>query len=508
MPTTKATFEQYTKISRGINVFARDTMLTEEESVIGLNVWGVGKQSIRKRPGTKLLATISAVSKVDGIASYVTNSVRELLALAGGTLYKVQTGTPTSISGKTYTSGLRTDFCQAGGKVFIQNGTDNLSEYAGSTIADTTNGQKGKWLIYYKSSLWTAGLSTDNTRLYRSGTDTKLGDFTYNVSTNPLATSVFVGKDDGQAITGFFKHQDYLYVVKERSLWRVTQAADASGTISLELIDPARGADSHFTIDSVENDVFFLNEKGIFSMGYEPNILDQIRTNVISLRVDPKLKAIQKSRLDDTCAIYSDNHYYLSYTSGGGTYNDTILCYDRQRLGFWEWPISANCFSEFKNSDGYTYLYYGSSTDGKIYYFDETTKTDNGVAFSSAWRSPNYSLTGNLNQQKFINHVVLYFGRMRGQVTLNVYVDGTLHKTETITLGAGESGALGTQTLGTEILGVGGDSSTSSSDRFKVAINKMGSNVALEIIDSQLYSWELNAIEFAFVPITRFYIKT
>ena len=60
--------------------------------------------------------------------------------------------------------------------------------------------------------------------------------------------------------------------------------------------------------------------------------------------------------------------------------NDTILVYDRQRLGWWEWQIAgsdgsyigANCFAEWKNTNGETKLYFGSPIDGNIYYFDQT----------------------------------------------------------------------------------------------------------------------------------------
>lgn len=495
-------------VGKGLNIFARDTMTLENECVVADNIWSVGKNSVSKRIGTKLLATIASVSNINGLATYYNGATRELLAMAGGKIYKVHTGTASQIGSTTWTSGLRTDFTQAGGKVFINNGTDVLREYNGTTIADTTNGQKGTMLLYYKGCLWTAGDPAYPTRLYRSGSDTKLGDFTYNASTNPLATSIFVGKDDGQNITGIFKHQDFLYVAKERSLWRVSQSADASGTLSLELIDPARGTDAHQTLDTVDNDQFMFNEMGLFATGYEPSILDQIRTNIISLRIDSRIKNIQKNRLPEVCGIFHDNHYYLSFTSGGGNNNDRVMVYDRQRLSFWEWYVNANCFASYKNTSGHTYLYYGSSTDGKIYYFDETANTDDTTIYTGIWKSPPYSL-GDYFQEKFFLQVLLYVGRTPGILEINVYVDGNLHKSKPLTIGNVGFSGIGITSIGVEKVGVGGGgiyiTDTGGSTPIKIPINKTGRNIQIQITESTSGGFELNALEILYKPLEKIY---
>ncbi len=496
-------------LGKGINTFTRDTMIRESETPLASNVWAVGKNSIRKRPGYRKMCEVAGANEVSGLGTYYSSSARELLIMAGGKLYKEDDGSATRIGTQTWTADKRTDMCQAGGKVYIQNGTDALREYNGTTTADTTNGIIGKFVIFYKGCLWTAGNSTYPTRLYRSGSGDKLGDFTYADPDNLLATSVYVGKDDGQKITGLFKHQDYLYITKENSIWRATQSSDASGTITLELVDPGRGCVQHQTIDTVENDIFFFNDKGTFAFGYEPNIVDQIRTNIVSLRVDDKIKAIQKSRLEDVCAIFFDNHYYLAYTSGGGGHNDKILVYDRQRLGWWEWDVGVNIFTEFKDSNGYSRLYFGSPTDGKVYYFDLTAKSDNGTAITTNWKTGKWSFKDYI-QQKFFHNVMLYFGKERGKVTIKTYIDGVLHTTQEETLGAGATGGIGTQVVGVEKVGVsGGSSGEASSDKVKVSLNKMGSSLQIQISDSENEKvWELNAIEGILTLINKNYIKT
>lgn len=516
-------------LGKGINTFTRDTMLKENECAEGYNVWATGKNSIEKRPGIVKLCTIAGVDQIDGLGTYYNGTTRELIAMAGGVLYKVHTGTATALSAapasaNVFTTKNRTDFCQAGGSLFVTNGVEDIRKYSGDAIRTFTGTINAKYLIFYKSCLWAAGNNTAGygSRLYRSGngatTAAAVGNFTYSTA-NPLATSVDISQSDGQDLKGFFKHQDFLYALKERSLWRVSVGTDSGGTITQELVDPARGTDSHFSIDTVDNDNFMFNEMGVYATGYEPNILDQIRTNIVSLRVDQKLKQIEKSRLDDVVGIYFDNHYYLSYTSGGGGSNDTILVYDRQRLGWWEFQVSdssgnltgANCFSEYKNTSGETKLYFGSATDGSIYYFDDTIKQDAGWSIITQFKGANMSF-GDYSQEKFFQQALLYFGKTPGTPTINVYIDNTLAASKTVSVGTSGTAGEGNEMIGVGMIGVGGGSldivDSGGGDFIKIPLNKMGRCIQFEIEEEDLTgtkSWELNAIHVHFKPLNAAY---
>jgi hypothetical protein len=501
-------------------------MLKENESPEALNVWAVGKNSVAKRPGVVKLCTIAGGNPIDGLGAFYNGATRKLIAMCGGALYDVTSGTATALSASpltagTFTSGNRADFCQAGGSLFVANGVENIRVIDSSyTVRDQTGSVVAKYMIFYKSCLWATGnpSSGNETRLYRSGSDTNIGNFTYGVTANPLATSVYISQSDGQYVTGMFKHQDYLYVTKERSLWRSNVGTDTYQLITNELIDPARGCDSHHSIDSVDNDNFMFQEQGVYATGYEPNILDQIRTNIVSLRIDTDLKSIQKSRLNDVEGIYFDNHYYLSYTSGGGSVNDIIKVYDRQRLGWWEFQIAINdvftgasCFSEFKNASGETKLYFGSPVDGSIYYFDDTVKQDSGYAIITTYKTPKLSF-GNYAQMKFFLDVELYFGRTPGNPTVNVYVDGTLAATTTVQLGTTGSAGSGIEKTGVGKTGVGGGSLTpvdsGGGDFVRIPIGQSGRNIQVEITDEDLTgtkSWEINAIVYNLKKLSNLY---
>ena len=584
---------EFEDLGKGINMFTRDTMIADNESMDGWNVWAVGKNSLAKRPGVVKFGEVAGVSKIDGLGAYYNGSTRKLLAMAGGSLYDVTTGSAVAVSASpasagVFTSGNRADFCQAGGNVYIANGVESVRKFDGTTVRDQAGSIVAKYLMFYKASLWAWGNPTagNETRLYRSGTDYNIGNFTYqnsktgtnttltanklvdsagnfssanvtvgvkvnNLTTgkdavitnidsttvlsldtdifgtlgtaysilnNAWATSKYISQSDGQILNGAFKHQDYLYPVKERSLWRANVGTDAYGLITLEMVDPARGCDSHHSIDTVENDNFMFNEIGVFATGYEPNILDQIRTNIVSLRIDPKLKSIQKSRLPNVEGIFFENHYYLSYTSGGGTFNDTFSVYDRQRLGWWEFQVAglngtyigANCLCEWKDPNGQTRLYFGSPIDGSIYYFDATSKSDPGYNITTSWVSKKFGLEKNLSQVKFFLDCELYFGKTAGNITIQVYIDGELAETLTTQIGNTGTAGEGIASIGTEIIGVGGGSlelaDSGGGDFVQIPLSAPGRNIQIKITDTTFdKSWELNGLIFHYKPLSELY---
>jgi len=510
---------KYLKIkdfAKGLNTFERDTMLKDTESAQATNVMATGSASITKRSGVSKLGEIAGVSQVDGLGTYTTGATRGLLAMAGGKLYRVETGTAVQVSAlvatATYasgwTSGLRTDFCQAGGYVFISNGTDGMRQYNGTNYYETTNGVVAKYMIYYKNCLYAAGNTTWESRVYRSGSGTYLGNFTYSTA-NTLAATFDVSINDGQKVTSFFKHQDYLYVTKNRTIHRLSVGSDALGLLSSELVDPARGAETHWASDAVENDIFIFNEQGVHAMGYEPNYLDQIRTKIVSKRVDPNILNVQKTQLDSVTAMYSGGRYYMAYTAGGGTSNDSMLVYDRLRSSWWLYSLAAECMTEYQNTSGYTYLYYGSPTDGSIYYINDAVLSDNAWTIPTVWKSPKLSMDDYV-QSKFFLKVEFYVGKKSGTIDIAAYVDGTLIKSKTIDIGNTGLAGEGVSPIGTSLIGVGGGgleiSDSGGSSVVELLVNKMGRNIQLEIQDNTSdKSWELNAVEVSYVPINQFF---
>ena len=508
---SKIKYLKQEKLSKGLNLYSRATMLTNEESTEATNVMAIGQYSIGKREGIVKLLKIGS-SKIDGIGTfYKTDGTRKLMAMSGGKLYTVETGSAEQVTGagSAFSSGRRTDFCQAGANVFISNGTDTMRQYDGSTATVTVNGVILKNLIYHKNCLYGIGNSSYGSRLYRSGTDAKLGDFTYHDPNNLFATSIYISNNDGQDCISLFKYEDKLFVAKNKSLYRVMVGSDDVGTLAIEQVDSGRGADTHWATDSVENNVFFYNQTGLHSFGYEPNYLDQLRTKIISLRIEKRLKLLDKSALENVCGLYSNGKYYLSFRSSGTAHNNVVMVYDKYRTGFWEYTLNANCFCEYKDDDGNERVYFGSSTDGSIYYFDDTAKNDDGVAFQTRWKSPKYSIA-DYTQSKFILKVLLYIGKKIGDFTVSAYVDDELVISKNVLVSNYLGSGIGVDQIGVGIIGVGSPVDTvyeqTGSDVVQLPINKMGRNIQLVIEDNNTNkSWELNNIDIALVKLNKYY---
>lgn len=73
----------------------------------------------------------------DGAHEFVkSDGTTELIAIANGTAYKsTDGGSWTSISGATFTAGLKCYFLQIAGYLYIANGTDSLARYNGTTLS-------------------------------------------------------------------------------------------------------------------------------------------------------------------------------------------------------------------------------------------------------------------------------------------------------------------------------------------------------------------------------------
>lgn len=134
----KKTPESVTGFVGGLNTFQdetviRDGELTEAKNII-LNIDGISP-----RPGTDDYGNDGSDSRVWGLTGfYLSNGTREFIRTSGGKLKKLSSSSWTQIGSTSYTDSLRNNYVQARDRLYIFNGTDNLSYYDGSTITTYT----------------------------------------------------------------------------------------------------------------------------------------------------------------------------------------------------------------------------------------------------------------------------------------------------------------------------------------------------------------------------------
>lgn len=122
----------------GNNTFSLATELKGNELAQMTNVELYGKRSIRpRRGGVSLGNAVGAAGRIDGIFQYKEGAANQLLALNAGTLKKYNSATSgwDSISGSSFTTGLRTRAVKMRGALYFGNGTDNFTKYGGSVLA-------------------------------------------------------------------------------------------------------------------------------------------------------------------------------------------------------------------------------------------------------------------------------------------------------------------------------------------------------------------------------------
>lgn len=483
-----------TSFAGGLNTAVSATKVKESESPSLQNVEFTENGLPSKRRGTDLYGD-APDSDVLGLGSlYMADGTRYHVRASGTSLYYLSGDTWTAITGLALTAGKNMNFVQARGALYGFNGTDKMAKWTGSGGAtQPAYGVTASFGIYYKNRLIASGNATAPTRVYMSssknadtftglsgtataGGATTLTDtgkswttnefeglklyvtagtgagqyrtvasntatvltVTESWTTNPDNTSQYtveggdtidIAKDDGQAVTGLAKFENKLLIFKERSVYSMT--FDDVGPI-VELVSASYGCVSHRSIDSVENDVFFLAQDGVRTIGYVPNIVGQLRTNLLTLPVKGEIDNINPAYYGNCCAIYHDNLYILAYPRGSSAVNDRMLAFSTV-YGCWTaWTgMGANCFNQFIDTDGREKLYYGDERSGQACRMLSDNYTDGATeAIDAYWYSKQFDM-GNPALKKGAVFIDFQVRALNGTLGLDVILDGAVTQLST-----------------------------------------------------------------------------
>lgn len=305
---------------------------------------------------------------------------------------------------------------------YVDNGSDTPQESFTPPEGNSTGGQKGKYVAMYKDSLFIFGDSSNPSRLYYSGGGDQIENFTIGGG----GGFIDISKNDGQVGTGMIVFKNSLIVFKERSTYQFSFTSD--GLPQVVQVNPVVGCIAPRSIAAVENDVFFLSERGIFTVGNEAGFaFDVLRTNELSARVRSVVQTIDPAYVSNASAIYATaankNLYILSYTPSGSTTNSKALVFDRERNGWVKWTnIQANCWATWKDSTSTTHYLYGDDSSG---YLKEvlTGTTDFGAGIHGYFYLKGEPFNG-IHQYKNLKDVDVVLRRPSGSISLTVVKDG------------------------------------------------------------------------------------
>ena len=191
--------------------------------------------------------------------------------------------------------------------------TTNVGVWA----ANTGTLPNGKYITYHDNRVFVAGVPASPNTLYWSDI-TKPRDWL-----SPNGGSTQIDPEDGLAITGIGKVGPYLLVFKPRKTYLVTD----SNTGAYRRISTNIGCIANRSIVETDNGTFFLSEDlGVC-------LTDGNSFSIVSGPMRSLLSQIPPGSLANACAIFKDNSYYISFTTG--TVNDYILQYDVTTQTWW-----------------------------------------------------------------------------------------------------------------------------------------------------------------------------
>ena len=511
--------------SKGLNNLVSPSLIDNKEFSDMQNMEYDEGGVIRKRAGYVAVGNILAAAR--GLGTFSTESSNYMVTIDGTQLKYRTSGNWSTATGDTFTAAKDTAFTQARLKLFIWNGTDGGAYFDGSAVTRPGTMPKAKFSVYYQNKHIAAGVDGQPSRLYISNL-TNAADFTVttggtqpqpdstndseNGNPNVPGATVFAGtpalteanvldirKNDGDKITALGVFQDVLIVFKERSIFQVT--FDSSGNPTVTPVTYATGCVSHKSVVNIENDISFMSREGHRVLGNEPQFFTAIRTQVLSIRIQPSMDAINKQYYSRCNGIYFDNKYILAYPVGSSAISKTMT-YDRRFQAYSLWTnFNAQSMVRYIDSSNNEDLYFLDDGGTQVYKRVAGTYNDNGAAIEAYVVSKAQDL-GNPDITKFWVDLRLIFRRLSGQITFTVYQDDGVTVGSAV-IGTISSRGMGLNMLGTVILGVDGEApSTSTTASFIDNPQSIGLNLDSRTIKYKIYN---NRVDENFVLLGTIY---
>lgn len=436
--------------SRGLNLLIADILSNDKEATIGTkNIEYVEGGAARKRMGyTTTGSGLTAAPK--GLAPYISESSNYVIASDAGTLKKYQSGTWSALTGAvTLDATANITMTPIFQKTYAWDGVSGGLVFDGTTVTRPGTMPKAKFSVIYKGYHVASGTPGQPFRLYFSPISEPSrftraaavggGAIELNDATNVPGATVFTGdntpqaidinKNDGQKVTGLGFFQDVLIVFKENSIYQLY--FNASGSFVVERISSSYGAVCHTAIASVENDCYFLTDKGVYVLGNEPNFYASIRTNELSSRIKNLLQRINPAHWEKCRAYYYDDRYFLTVPLDANTTCNAVIVYDRRFYAWAYWTnINAETFLAFKDRDvdGRMHFYFTEYGATNMAEFTPGVYNDKGAAIEASFITRAFE-GKMLDRNKYWYSIRPIFRQTTGSVNISfISEDGSIGK--------------------------------------------------------------------------------
>lgn len=455
--------------SRGLNLLVAPELVNDKEFTAGTkNIEYVEGGGASKRMGYTTVGS-GLVNPTNGLGQYMSEASNYILTSDGGVIKKYQSGVWTALPGSiTLDTNANVTFTSLFQKTYAWDGVNGGVVWDGTTLTRPGTMPKSKFSVTYKGYHVSSGTPGQPFRLYfapsnepsrftNSVVPSNPTDVALNDATNVPGATVFAGdassraidinRNDGQKVVGLGFFQDLLIVFKERSIYQLY--FNSSNGFVVERISGSYGAVSHSSICSVENDCYFLTDKGVYVLGNEPNYYAAIRTNELSSRIRPLIEQINPAKFEQCRAVYWKDRYFLTVPMTTSTVNNSVIVYDRRFYAWAEWTnLNANDFLVFtdKDIDGKSHFYFTDSLVARLNEFTPGVWSDNGQPINQVIRTRAFE-GKNIELEKYWKSMRPIFRKAIGDVSVSYITEyGTSGRA--LTLSAEQIGGMGIDNIG------------------------------------------------------------
>lgn len=393
--------------SRGLNLLIADILANDKEATQGTkNIEYVEGGAARKRMGYRETGIGGLTNSPKGLGAFMSEASSYPVTSDGGVLKKFDGGTWTQLAGTvTLDTTANISLTSLFERTYAWDKTNGGVVFNGTTVTRPGTMPRAQDSEIFKGYHVAFGVPGQPFRLYfappkepsrftRTSAPTDPNDVGLNNATEVPGATVFSGddtpraidinKNDGQKVTGLGFFQDVLIVFKENSIYQLY--FNATNGFVVERISSSYGCVSHGSIASVENDCYFLTDKGVYVLGNEPNYYASIRTNELSSRVKTLLQRINPTYWEQCRGYYTDDRYFLTVPLDQNKENNAMVVYDRRFYSWAYWDnIRAQDMLVFKDKDGVTHFYFTEYGSASMCEFTPGIYADKGQAIEATF---------------------------------------------------------------------------------------------------------------------------
>lgn len=314
---------------------------------------------------------------------------------------------------------------------YVDDGSVAINPYVEPPLSNTTAAPKFRSMEISGNRIWGTNDPDNPYTVYFSGTGQDMGKFSdffgggwVNLERGGRETPKAVkhyqsGTGDGRATILCSTPEG------KGAVWQISIASATVGDYSFSVptavkVVGSSGTDSQLSVIADNNNIWFFNRRGFFTLGPEKNYYGILRTNELSSRIRPYVRGLVGSKIDKVCGYFYDAKIFFSVpTSSSG--NNRIIYYDTERMNWVvDWSIGAKQFLEYTDTSGNTHFLYVPVLGTKLIELSEDIQGDLGVAFNTTYISGRWPLSKLWKDFIKLKKVFIKLGNPRGSINFEV----------------------------------------------------------------------------------------